>query len=178
MPRGTLPTGMLATTLSEPASMTVTLFECSLETYTSGSAPALSGTVPSVANESSATPILPSAIASPPSRREPAPAIRHPRAERVEVFPAHVRYRRERPAAVFTLARPGHVERLPELVIPPAKRERLALVAVERRRRLHERDEGVPVAGAGPHHGLPGQIEVAPRPRPARRPPPRPPRPA
>src|SRR5882724_916996 len=166
MPRGRLPTGMLATTLSDAASMTVTLFERSLEMYTSGSASALAAAVPSAASESSATPIRPSAIAPPPSRREPAAAIRHRGAERVEVFPAYVREHRERPERrddVLPLPRPDHVERLPELMIPPAKRERLTLVAVERRRRLHERDEGGPVAGARPHHRLADQLERGPR---------------
>src|SRR4029077_7368328 len=103
---------------------------------------------------------------SPPSWRESTPAVRHRRAERVEVFPAHVGQHREwaeLPADVLTLARPGHVERLPELVIPPAKRESLALVAGGRRGRLHERDEGGAVAGAGSHHGLADQLERSPR---------------
>jgi hypothetical protein len=47
---------MVATTLSAAASMTVTLFERSFETYTIGSAPACAATVPSAATESSATP--------------------------------------------------------------------------------------------------------------------------
>src|SRR5258706_573405 len=124
MPRGRLPTGMLATTLSDAASMTVTLFERSLETYTSGSAPALAAAVPSATSVSSATPTLPSTIAPPPSRREPAAAIRHRGAERVEVFPAHVpqhRERPERPPDVFPLApslgdRPRHAGIDPAIV--------------------------------------------------------------
>src|SRR5258705_12893395 len=128
MPRGRLPTGMFATPLSEAASMTVTLFERSLEMYTSGSAPALAAAAPSAASETSATPTQPSAIASPPSRREPAAAIRHRGAERVEVFPAHVRQHRERAeraADVFSLARPRHPQPPPDLIIPPAKPQRL-----------------------------------------------------
>src|SRR6185295_451448 len=80
--------------------------------------------------------------------------------------PAHVGHHREwaeLPADVLTLARPGHVEGLPELVIPLAKREGLALVTVERRRRLHERNESGAVAGAGSHHGLADELERGPR---------------
>src|SRR5262245_29696046 len=166
MPRGRLPTGMVATTLSAAASMTVTLFERSFGPYTRGSAPARAATGPSAASESSATPTQPNTIALPPSRREPAPAIRHRRAERIEIFPAHVGHQREwaeGPADVLALARPDHVQRLPELVIPLAKREGFALVAVEGRRRLQERDESGAVAGAGAHHGLADQLERGPR---------------
>src|SRR6185503_5254486 len=166
MPRGRLPTGMVATTLSDEASMTVTLFERSFETYTSGSAPPGAG-APSTANESSAPATRPSVMARPPSRCEPASTVRHRGAEGVEVLAAHVREDRERPERsrdVLPLPRPDHVERLPELVIPPAKREGLTLVAVERRRRLHERDEGGPVARAGPDHRLADELERGPRP--------------
>src|SRR5258706_14942980 len=82
---------MLATTLSDAASMTVTLFERSFETYTSGSAPALAIRVPSAASERSVTLIQFGAIALPPSRREPAPAVRPGGADRVAGPPAHVR---------------------------------------------------------------------------------------
>src|SRR5258706_9822291 len=116
---------MLATTLSDAASMTVTLFERSFETYTSGSAPALAIRVPSAASERSVTLIQFGAIALPPSRREPAPAVGRGGADRVEVLPAHVRQHpegAELPPDVLTLSRAGHVERLPELVIPLGER--------------------------------------------------------
>src|SRR6202022_511305 len=102
----------------------------------------------------------------PPSRREPAAALRHRRAERVEVLAARVgqhRVRTDRAADLLALAGPDHVERLAELVVPLAKRQRLALVAVERRRRLHERHEGGAVTGSGAHPPLAGQLHRAPR---------------
>src|SRR5258705_550529 len=67
------------------------------------------------------------------------------------------------PAVVSRLARPGPVERLPELMAPPAKRGGLAFGAVERRRRLQERGGGAPVPGARPHHRLADQLERGPR---------------
>src|SRR5262245_5135099 len=122
MPRGRLPTGMVATTLSDEASMTVTLFERSLDTYTIGSAAADAAPAPSIASDSSAIPTRrPGVIASPPSGREAAAALRHRRAERVEVLSAHVRQhrqRRERPADLLSLARARHVQRLPQLMVP------------------------------------------------------------
>src|SRR4030095_14695249 len=168
MPRGRLPTGMVATTLSDAASMTVTLFERSLDTYTIGSA-AAEAAPPSIASDSSAIPTRPGVIASPPSGREAAAALRHRRAERVEVLAAHVRQhrqRREGPADLLPLARARHVERLPQLMIPLAEGQGLALVAVEGWRRLHEGDEGRAIRGAGPHHRLAHQLDRRPpRPR-------------
>src|SRR5258708_37074115 len=82
---------MLATTLSDAASMTVTLFERSFETYTSGSAPALAIRVPSAASERSVTLIQFGAIALPPSRRQPAPARGRGRAPPVAGPPAPAR---------------------------------------------------------------------------------------
>src|SRR4029453_3350836 len=170
MPRGRLPMGMFATTLSDPAAMAVTVFERSFVTYTNGSAPALTGVIASTANNSSATLSLPSAIVSPPSWREPAPAIRRRRAERVEVSPAQVTHDGEGPdlrAPVVPPPGPRHVEGLPQLVIPFGNREGVALVAIERRRRLQERDERVSVGGAGPRHRLADQLDRGPR-RPCR----------
>ena len=51
MPRGRFPTGMVATTLSTEASMTLTLFPRSFDTYTSGSAPATAATDESAVRE-------------------------------------------------------------------------------------------------------------------------------
>src|SRR6185295_3096885 len=166
MPRGRLPTGILATTLSDAASMTVTLFERSFETYTSGSAAALAISVPNAASERSVSLIQFGAIALPPSRCEPAPAVGGGGAERVEVLPPHVRQHREGsalPRDVLTLSRAGYVERLPELMIPLAKGEGLALVAVEGMGRLHERHESGAIARPGPHHRLADQLERGPR---------------
>src|SRR5258706_1802243 len=132
---------MLATTLSDAASMTVTLFERSFETYTSGSAPALAIRVPSAASERSVTLIQFGAIALPPSRREPAPAVGRGGADRVEVLPAHLRQHREGaelPRDVLTRSRARHAERLPELGIPLAEGDGLAPVGGARKRRPHQ----------------------------------------
>src|SRR5262245_12633666 len=165
MPRGRLPTGMVATTLSDEASMTVTLFERSLDTYTSGSDATDAAFAPSIASDNSAIPTRPGVIASPPSGREAAAALRYRRAERVEVLAAHVRQHRQRPegpADLLPLARARHVQRLPQLMVPFPERQGLALVAVKGWRRLHERDEGRAVRGAGSHHRLAHQLDRGP----------------
>src|SRR5262245_16593628 len=129
MPRGRLPTGIVATTLSVAPSITVTVFPRSLETYTSGSAAACAATAARMASERSASLFTPRAIGRPPSGREPASAVRHRRAERVEILAADVGQDRERSEGrVVALARARHVERLPELMIPSAERERFTLV--------------------------------------------------
>src|SRR5215468_239719 len=164
MPRGRLPTGMVATTLSVAASMTVTVFPRSFETYTSGSAEAPAAAA-SESSERSVTVSRPRIIDAPPSRREPAPAVRHRRAERVEIGSAQVAHdgeRAARSADLLALPRPGDVERLAELVVPLAEREGVALVAVERRRRLQVRDERAAVERTRAHDGLADQLEGGP----------------